>query len=97
MNTIMWSRLKEISKNIVGKNVEIFATTEMLHQRAVVRSTPEMVEIILNLAYSKTPGQVIKSLAHELSHVLLGSDQHTNEFRLKWKSLESVITEKYNR
>jgi len=47
--------------------------------------------------YNKTIGQVIKSLAHELTHVKLGSDEHSNEFREKWKQLEKEITEEYNK
>ena len=98
MSSILWSRLKDISSRSVGKRTEIFATTEMDNRlRAVVRTQQDTTEIILNLMYNKTIGQVIKSLAHELTHVKLGSDEHSNEFREKWKQLEKEITEEYNK
>ena len=98
MSSILWSRLRDIASRSVGKNVQLFATTEMDHNlRAVVRSQLDTTEIILNLAYNKTIGQIIKSLAHELAHVKLGNNGHDNQFKEEWGRLVKVITDEYNK
>jgi hypothetical protein len=98
MSSILWSRLRDIASRNVGKNVQLFATTEMDNNlRAVVKSQLDTTEIILNLSMNKTIGQVIKSLAHELAHVKLGNNEHNNPFKEEWGRLVGAITEEYNK
>lgn len=49
------------------------------------------------MSYNKTIPQIIKSIAHELAHVLLCSDDHSNTFRKEWVRLNDLITEEYNK
>ncbi len=95
MNRIKWLKLKSIVKEITEKEVEFVASTHPSEFRAFVVAKGNKIEIYLNMEFAKDVDDVIKSLAHEVAHVLLNDNKHTNKFRDKWNDLTKTITEKY--
>jgi uncharacterized protein (UPF0335 family) len=63
--------------------------------RSVVQSSTAKTEIVLNLHYNKNKEQVIKSIAHEIAHVLNKSDSHGHDHKKLCNKLVQQIKQEY--
>ena len=91
-SSIKWIRLKEVCEQTLrtelpeeqGLVVNIIASTDIeMSLRAAVERTGGIINIALNFFYNKDLKEVVDSLAHELTHVVLhsGGEYHTAPFR----------------
>lgn len=77
---IKWVRLQEACQVVVqaeiGDDVTMFLHGSIdlpLDLRAAVERKKDRVDIMLNLVYNKTIKDIIESLAHELTHIVMGA------------------------
>jgi len=91
---IYWKRLKKITEEITNKKVEIIMNIENSNLRGAIQSNHKII-IYLNMSYNKSINDIIKTLAHEITHYLLQDKEHTNEFIMKCDEVEKLIKEKY--
>jgi hypothetical protein len=91
---IRWLRLKETCEAILAEHH--FELQVFLHlssdvpddYKALVQRKGDEVNILLNMKYNKGLDDVIRSIAHELAHVVADSSGHKNIFRPLWRRLE---------
>ena len=98
---IKWIRLQNICEAIVDrkKTVHIHGSTDVPENlRAAVEQRGDRVDIVMNLLYNKDLADVIRSLAHEMTHIVLqaGNGAHGLRFNRKWRSLGREMTVLYN-
>lgn len=93
---INWIKLQRISKEVVGKEVEITLTTMLDREkyRAVMTSNGGKVQVVLS-ANNKSANQVIDALAHELAHATLNSDSHDATHSEEKKRIKNVLIKNY--
>lgn len=69
---IQWLKLKKICEGLTDKTVHIQASTDVtMSARSGVVAKENDINIIINLNLIKRVDDVIDALAHELSHVIL--------------------------
>jgi len=96
--SIKWIRLQEICLSLArpGDIVHVHGSTDLpLDLRAAVSREGRRIDLMMNLLYNKTLDDVIDSLAHEMAHVVLGTEDHGQPFDDKWAALRKSITSKY--
>jgi Zn-dependent peptidase ImmA (M78 family) len=91
---IYWKRLKTIAEEIVNKKVEIIMNIENSDLRGAIQSNGKII-IYLNMSYNKSIDDIIKTLAHEITHFILQDEEHTNEFIVKCDEIEKIFKVKY--
>jgi hypothetical protein len=97
---IRWIALKNICDELVGHKqpVHLHASTDMPDDHiAGVEFSPNQVDIILNMALTKSEDMIIKALAHEMTHVLNGDQDHKINFDEQCLITENRIRERYER
>lgn len=103
-NYIKWLRLQELCEAIIKArlaevvSVSLHGSTTALpaNVRSAVERRGDQVNIIINLTYAKCVPDVIDSLAHEISHVTLQTeDCKTMAFRKTWRENRSQLTALY--
>jgi hypothetical protein len=97
---IKWIRLQEICRDTVGRGltIELHASTDIPgNTRAAVLKEGHRVDIALNMLYNKTLDDVIESLAHEMTHIVLGigDEGHGPKFNHKWDEVRKMIRREY--
>ena len=99
---IKWKRLTHILEKICERPTFITLTNHDFSGghgdaiSAVVFNT-EHAEILINSHEAKSLTKVIRALAHEAAHVVLGNANHNKVFNKKWNSLTNLIEEEYLR
>lgn len=92
-----WLKLKKICQEICNKKVHIHSSTDMPNNHiAGAEFDNKEVNIILNMQYTKTKNDIIKAIAHEITHVLKNSNEHTVDFEDEWRKNEEQIIKKYD-
>lgn len=98
INTVAkWLKLRRIAEGIVNKPLDIHISTEFddtLNLRSYVVFNEVRVDIFLNAKYAKDVESVIESVAHELSHVFVGSGNHDEIFTKNVKDIHKTLTDK---
>ncbi|MGZ5424319.1 MAG: hypothetical protein ACXW2V_06825 [Candidatus Aminicenantales bacterium] len=95
---IKWIRLQDICLALVDRKkiVHIHASTDVpANLRAAVSQEGGRVDILMNMLYNKNCEDVIDSLAHEMSHIVLGQAGHGRHFDRKWAELRKRIMGEY--
>ncbi len=52
-------------------------------------------DIALNLNRCKNINEVIDAIAHELAHIVMGSESDNNEHASKWSELKNEMSQRY--
>lgn len=97
MNTIKWKKLKRIASNLVGREVSLTLTTDssMDGYFALAEFNESKVLIIINGNKCKSIDEIIESIAHEIAHVIINNNQHTNEHEKTWRIIQEEMKRKY--
>ena len=99
-NSIKWLRLKKICSELLDNKyaVQLHGSTMLSDEiRAAVTVKDNTVDIAINLSYVKSLDEVIAALSHEVTHILLQSDDDNHsEFNKVWKNTEKEVIKKYN-
>lgn len=96
---IKWKKLKKISKEICKKQVDITLTTieeEGENVRAATVFNSKGAHIVINGNKIKSVDDIINSISHELSHIVLGNNNHDDRFYTEWNRIYSTINIEYN-
>lgn len=96
--SIKWMRLREICRDIAGDGVrvELHASTDLpADMRAAVLRKEYRVDIALNMLYNKSLDDCLDSLAHEMAHIVIGTDGHGEAFEKEWARLRRTMTREY--
>lgn len=95
---VKWVRIKRICEEMCGKSVHIHSSTDVSDdQIAGVEFTATEVNIILNMRRTKKESMILKAIAHEMTHVILGNREHGINFKEQWKTNEQFIVQEYNK
>jgi Zn-dependent peptidase ImmA (M78 family) len=83
---------------MTGRKVTISSSTEMDKDYiAGCEFDDDKVDIILNMSRTKSEEMVLRSVAHEITHVMLGNNEHGQAFDAEWQKVESQIVREYNK
>jgi hypothetical protein len=96
---IQWLRLQEICLDIIDRKgvLHVHASTDVPENlRAAVSREGDRIDILMNMLYNKNLEAMIESLAHEMAHIVLGSEGHGAAFDRKWEELRKSITREYH-
>ena len=94
---IKWKRLKQISEQVTGIEVNIYGSTKLEGLRAAIEFNEEKADVALNLNMNKGIEELISSLAHELAHVTVYSTQHNREHSQESDRLRDKINKLYRK
>jgi len=94
-SSIKWLRLKEILKEIIGKEVDLHGSTSLLGDEVASVDSNGDVHIAINLSKVKGIEDIIEVVAHEAAHAVLGVEKHSEAFWTTKRGLEKDITKKY--
>lgn len=101
---IKWIRLQEISEAILSEQtgeqliVNLMLSTEVpMEVRSLVKRADSQVYIMFNPFHNKGLGSLIISLAHELAHIILDTEDHPETLGAKRDELSKLITSWYLR
>jgi len=99
-NEIKWIRLQDICKDIIFRkrqeDISIFLHGSMdlpANLRATVERHGDRVDLLVNLTYNKGVEDIIKSLAHELAHIVLGRGDECHETRRFVRTFQVLVGE----
>jgi len=92
---VRWKKLRKICSEILGRSVQIYGSTNVADElrAAIIDRGKDPVEIVINLNKNKSENEVVQSLAHELSHLILKNDSD-NAIGEKAASLYEEILKK---
>lgn len=94
---IKWIKIQHICQKMCNRDVHLHSSTDMPDdQIAGTEFNDQSVAIILNMHRTKSLGMVIKAVAHEMTHVMLGTQDHNITFDAEWKKNEIYILQQYN-
>jgi Zn-dependent peptidase ImmA (M78 family) len=92
LDKIKWKKLKNIICDIAKRNVEIIVSTT-IHEN--INAVTDKKDIIINGNNIKSVKMVIRSIAHELVHIIDNLNDGTKSFKKKWNDYEKIIKRKY--
>jgi hypothetical protein len=92
-----WGKLAKICSRLAGEKVFIHASTSMPNNviSAVIINPEGYSEIMLNLNVAKDLDIIMDSLAHEVVHIKLQSDEHSLDFTNKVAETRNIINAAY--
>lgn len=94
---VKWVRIKKICEEMCGRSVHIHSSTDVADdQIAGVEFDRQNVNIILNSRRTKKTDQILRAIAHEMTHVMMNSKEHGINFDTNWKRNEEIIKQQYN-
>ncbi len=100
--TIRWFRLLDIAHELTGKPIEFIMSTSLSPDINAAVVGPDEYEwgiyhILFNPSMCKRERDVIKALAHELAHMITGSEEHGAGFDAAWRETEAKIIKRMYR
>ena len=96
MTIIKWIKLKNICEEMSGKTIHLHSSTDMPDDHiAGCEFTLQNADIILNMRHTKSEEMVIRSIAHELNHIIKGTKEHGSEFDMECIRIEERIKKEY--
>jgi hypothetical protein len=94
---IKWTRLRRICGVIVKRDVEITLTTHLNNDvRGAVLDDRGTIEVLINGAKCKTEEEVLSVVAHEITHVITGSEHHDENFAKTYAATVKLVREMYS-
>lgn len=97
---IKWVRLQDISRDVLKRHnkedIEVFLHGSMdlpANLRATVERHGARVDLLVNLTYNKGLKDIIKSLAHELAHIVLGLGDECHETKRFERTIQVLTGE----
>lgn len=90
-----WLKIKALLGEILGRPVDILMSTELDDNiRSAVEFNQSHVVLYMNARFCKDVESVIENVAHEITHVLLWSNVHDNEFSQKLACIHEDLKER---
>jgi len=80
---------------MASRPVNIYLTTIETELRAGVTFNPNHAEIVISGNKCKTDHDIIEAIAHEITHVLMNSQQHGHDFNEQMKTNRQAIYNQY--
>jgi hypothetical protein len=96
---IKWKHLNRICTKMCQREINITLTDHKFYQDyatvSAVVFNQDKADILLNMNKVKDIFMTIKSIAHEVAHILLGNSKHGKKFQKKWEETERAVTQGY--
>jgi hypothetical protein len=93
---VMWKRIRDEASGIVKRKVVFHLTSDMPDNLfGATRFNDKKVEIFISMDDCKTVDMVIKTVSHELAHVILNNAEDSAEHQQEWTYIESILKKTY--